>query len=115
MKVLIFVIALMVANFSYAQEQQFLYDDHAKRDPFVPLVSSAGMLVAYDADLAVNDLNLEGIVADARGNNVAIVNGKVVKVRDHIGPYVVDVISVDHVEFTQGTQRFTLGLKKGGM
>ena len=80
-----------------------------------PLVSSAGMLVAYDADLAVNDLNLEGIVADAKGNNVAVVNGKVVKVHDHIGPYVVDVIAFDHVEFLQGTQRFTLGLKKGGM
>ena len=115
MRVLIFVITLMAAGLGYAQEQKFLYDDHAKRDPFDPLVSSAGMLVAYDADLAVNDLNLEGIVVDAKGNNAAIVNGKVVKVHDHIGPYVVDVIAVDHVEFLQGTQRFTLGLKKGGM
>ena len=115
MRVFIFLIAFIAVTFSYAQEQSFVYDDHAKRDPFAPLVSSAGMLVAYDADLTVTDLTLEGIVADAKGNNVAIVNGKVVKVHDHIGPYVVDVIASDHVEFLQGTQRVTLGLKKGGM
>jgi len=61
----------------------------------------------------VNDLTLEGIVADAKGNNVAVVNGHVVGVGDHIGPYVVDVIALDHVEFLKGAQRFTLGLKKG--
>jgi hypothetical protein len=98
----------------YAQEA-FVYDDHGKRDPFVPLVSSAGMVVTYDEDLSVNDLVLEGIVADATGNNAAIVNGKVVKVHDEIGPYVVDVIAIDHVEFLKGTQRFILKLKKGGM
>jgi len=115
MRVLIFLIIYFAVIFSYAEEQSFVYDDHTKRDPFVPLISPAGMLVAYDTDLTVSDLTLEGIVADAKGHNVAIVNGKVVKVHDHIGSYVVDVIAVDHVEFLQGTQRFTLGLKKGGM
>lgn len=115
MRILVFVITLMVATFSYAEEQSFVYDDHAKRDPFFPLVSMSGTLVSYDEDLSVNDLVLEGVVADTKGNNAAIVNGKVVKVHDHVGPYVVDVISPDHVEFLQGTQRFTLELKKGGM
>src|SRR5471030_1931764 len=97
MRLLIFVL-LLSANSVYAQEA-FVYDDHGKRDPFVPLVSSTGMVVTYDEDLSVNDLVLEGIVADASGNNVAIVNGKVVKAHDQIGPYLVDVITVDHVEF----------------
>ena len=91
-EILIFVLILFFANSVYAQEA-FVYDDHGKRDPFVPLVSSAGMVVTYDEDLSVNDLVLEGIVADASGNNAAIVNGKVVKVHDQIGPYVVDVIA----------------------
>lgn len=115
MKLFIFVIALVVANLSYAQDQSFVYDDHGKRDPFVPLVSSSGTLIAYDADLAVNDLVLEGIVADAKGDDVAIVNGHVVRPHDHIGPYAIDVIASDHVELLKGTQRFILGLKKGGM
>ncbi len=114
MILLIFVLLLFPSNFVYAQEA-FVYDDHGKRDPFVPLVSSAGMIVAYDQDLSLNDLALEGIVADATGNNAAIVNGKVVKVHDKIGPYIVDVITIDHVEFLKDTQRFILKLKKGGM
>ena len=105
MRFLIFVLILFSANLVYAQDA-FVYDDHGKRDPFVPLVSSAGMVVTYDEDLSVNDLVLEGIVADASGNNAAIVNGKVVKVHDQIGPYMVDVIAVDHVEFLKGTERF---------
>jgi hypothetical protein len=114
MRFLIFVLILFSANSIYGQEA-FVYNDHGKRDPFVPLVSSDGMVVTYDEDLSVNDLVLEGVVADASGNNAAIVNGKIVKAHDQIGPYVVDVIAVDHVEFLKGTERFILKLKKGGM
>ena len=89
-----------------------MYDDHGKRDPFVPLVSSAGMVVTYDEDLSVNDLILEGIVTGASGDNAAIVNGKVVKPHDQIGPYVVETIAVDHVEFLKGTERFILRIKR---
>ncbi len=112
MRLFIFVLLLFCSNSVYAQEA-FVYNDHGKRDPFVPLVSSTGMVVTYDEDLSVNDLVLEGIVADTSGNNAAIVNGKVVKAHDQIGPYVVDVIAMDHVEFLKGTQRFILRLKKG--
>jgi hypothetical protein len=114
MRLLFFVLLFFFANFVYAQEA-FVYDDHGKRDPFVPLVSSAGMVVTYDEDLSVNDLVLEGIVSDASGNNVAIVNGKMVKAHDQIGPYTVDLIAADHVEFLKGTARFMLKLKTGGM
>jgi hypothetical protein len=111
MRIPYFVLILFFANSVYAQES-FVYDDHGKRDPFVPLVSSAGMVVTYDEDLSVNDLVLEGIVSDPSGNNAAIVNGKVVKVHDQVGPYVVDIIAIDHVEFLKGTDRFILKLKK---
>ncbi len=114
MRLPVFVLIFLIANSVYAQEN-FIYNDHGKRDPFVPLVSSSGMVVTYDEDLSVNDLVLEGIVADASGNNVAIVNGKIVKTHDQIGPYIVDLIAVDHVEFLKGTERFILKLKKGEM
>jgi len=108
---LAFVVLLFSSNLVYAQEA-FVYDDHGKRDPFVPLVSSAGLVVTYDQDLSVNDLALEGIVAGSSGDNAAIVNGKVVRNGDQIGPYVVDVIAVDHVEFLKGTERFILKIKR---
>ena len=114
MRFLTFMLVLISTNSVYAQEA-FVYDDHGKRDPFVPLVSSSGMVITYDQDLSVNDLVLEGIVADASGNNAALVNGKIVKAHDQIGPYTVDVIAADHVEFLKGTQRFILKLKKGSV
>src|ERR1700691_403318 len=104
MSFFIFVLIFLFTNSVYAQEA-FVYNDHGKRDPFVPLVSSSGMVVTYDEDLSVNDLVLEGIVSDASGDNVAIVNGKMVKAHDQVGPYVVEVIAEDHVEFLKGTDR----------
>ena len=92
-----------------------MYNEHGKRDPFMPLVSPDGIVVAYDEDLSVNDLVLEGVVADVSGKNVAIVNGKIVKAHDQIGPYVVDIITFDHVEFLKGTERFILKIKKEEM
>ena len=111
MRYLLLVLFFLFANVVYAEES-FVYNDHQKRDPFVPLVSSAGMVVTYDEDLSVNDLVLEGIVTDPSGNNAAIVNGKVVKIHDHIGPYVVDKIATDHVEFLKGTEQFIIKIKK---
>jgi hypothetical protein len=111
MKLPICMLVFLFSNSVYAQEG-FVYNDHGKRDPFVPLVSSSGMVVTYDEDLSLNDLILEGIVADVSGNNAAIVNGKVVKVHDQVGPYVVVDIASDHVDFLKGTESFTLKLKK---
>ena len=111
MKSLIYFLIVLFLNSVYAHAA-FVYNDHGKRDPFVPLVSSAGMLVTYDQDLAVNDLVLEGIVADASDNNVALVNGKLVKAHDQIGPYMVDSIGTDQVAFVKGAERFILRLKK---
>ncbi|MDE2027118.1 MAG: hypothetical protein KGK03_00785 [Candidatus Omnitrophica bacterium] len=114
MRRLILGLILLSVNSVYAYAD-FVYDDHGKRDPFVPLVSSAGMIVTYDEDLAVNDLVLEGIVTDPSGDNMAIVNGKIVKANDTIGPYHVEKIAFDHVEFLKGTEKFILKIKNGGM
>src|SRR5580698_7603988 len=104
MRIPYFVLILFFANSVYAQES-FVYDDHGKRDPFVPLVSSSGLVITYDEDLSVSDLALEGMVADPSVENVAIIDGKILKVNDHIGPYVIDAIALDHVEFLKGTEK----------
>ena len=114
MRIAPLVLILFFADSLYAQEN-FVYDDHGKRDPFVPLVSSSGMVITYDENLSLNDLVLEGIASDASGNNAAIVNDKVVKIHDTIGPYVVDAIGPDYVEFLKGGEKFVLKLKKGGL
>ncbi len=89
------------------------YDENGKRDPFSPLVNNTGIVAVYDADLSVTDLKLEGVMMDAGGQNLAIVNGKIVKAMDKIGPYVVESITVDHIELSKDQEKFALHLKKG--
>lgn len=105
---------VMAAVPAYAQQVNFTYDNHNKRDPFAPLVSSSGSVIAYDAELTVADMRLEGVLSDAKGQDLAIVNGKVVKPGDQIGPWQVEAIGADHADLVKGGERITLKLKKGG-
>ena len=114
-KLFIFMIVLLIANLGFAESRPVVYNDHGRRDPMSPLVSSFGLIISYDGDLSLNDLNLEGTMADATGGDVAIINGRIVKAHDHVGPYVVESIVGDHVELLKGTESFMLRMKKGGV
>src|SRR3989338_7069031 len=93
---------------SYAQDKgaPFIYDDHAKRDPFWPLVNSSGVIMNYYKDLFTTDMNLEGIIVDNSGNNVAIINGVIVTIGQPISQYVVSEIHSDHVTLKKGEESF---------
>ncbi len=97
----------------FAQENIFVYDAHGKRDPFAPLVSAGGTLISYESDLGPSDMALQGIMADANGNNLAIINGKVVKAADRVGAYEVESIDKDQVQLRKDQEQFSLRLKKG--
>jgi hypothetical protein len=93
----------------------FVYNEHGKRDPFGPLISPSGTMITYDSDITATDMNLEGIVLDSKGNNLAIINGKIVKAKERLGPYTVEAILNDHVELIQGQEHLTVKFKKGGV
>ena len=103
------------ASAALADVPAFVYNDHGRHDPFLPQVSAAGAVLTYEADLTANDMVLEGIVADAQGNNVAVLNGKVIKKGDVIGLYAVTAVGAQDVELTKGEEHFTVKLKKGSM
>lgn len=115
MRFLMLAVFFFTTSFIYAQEKAFVYDDHGKRDPFAPVVNASGAITVYDSNLSVVDLSLEGIVADAQAKNVAIINGKIVKVGDTIGPYAIESIAIDSVGLTKDQDHFTLKLKRGGI
>jgi len=96
------------------EQGHFVYDDHGKRDPFLPLVDGNGFIITYEDNLLLTDLVLEGIVLGGDDNtNLAIINGKVLKKGDKIGPFVVLHISAKSVLLGKGKQKFDLKLKKG--
>ncbi|MBI3601706.1 MAG: hypothetical protein HY209_02270 [Candidatus Omnitrophica bacterium] len=116
MKKLLWCLCLVMATAVYADEKAFVYNEHGKHDPFWPLVSPSGTRITYDDEvLTATDMMLEGIVTDSQGNNVAIINGKIVKAKDQIGSYAIETIANDHVDLVKGQERLTLKLKKGGV
>jgi hypothetical protein len=108
---LIFLFAMIVGI--KQSSANFVYNAHGKKDPFSPLVSSSGALVSYDGDVSAAEMTLEGIILDSSGKNLAIVNGKVVKVLDKVGTYTVEAIANDHVNLVKGEERVTVKIKKG--
>ena len=53
--VLIFCCMLGLASV-WAEEAPFVYDEHGKHDPFLPLVSASGAVITYETDLTTNDM-----------------------------------------------------------
>jgi hypothetical protein len=91
----------------------FTYDDHGRRDPLWPLVSPAGNIIDYEKkEFQFTDLKLEGIISGAGDKNLAIINGQILKVNDHVGSFVVTQIGKDTVVLMKDQREFTLELKK---
>ena len=100
------------SNFAFAQNAQFVYDDHGRRDPFWKLVSPSGAVLNYERDILISEMTLEGIIFDPHGKSFAIINSNVVKPKDYIGFYLVDAIEPRKVKLIKGQQEFVLELKK---
>lgn len=88
------------------------YDSHGRRDPLWPLVSPSGSILSYETEFQVTDMNLEGIISGAGGQNLAIINGQIVQGNDRLGPFTVTRIEKDSVVLRKDQQIFELKLKK---
>lgn len=89
--------------------QPFRYDAHGRRDPFVPLVrdgrfvgSSGGLQSSADKPV------LYGILWDAGGVSVALINDVEAKVGDTINGYEVKEIRQDAVVLSNGDESLVL-------
>ena len=97
---------------AWAGQDAFVYDDHGKRDPLWPLVSSAGNIINYDKEFQASDLKIEGIMLGVNGQNLAIINGQTVRKGDLLGAFAVAEIWENIVILKQGEQTFELKLNK---
>jgi len=109
--VLFLFLFLSSAAAAFAQDSDFVYDDHNQRDPFWPLVTPGGAIVNYETNFTVSEMVLEGVIVDARGG-LAIINGTVVEQGKQIGAYVVQKIEPDRVVLVKDGQESVLRLKK---
>lgn len=115
-KALCLICFLTMVSLALADDiKPFEYNDNSKKDPLEPLVDANGILVNDEAEVKAIDIVLEGIVADAEGRNLAILNGKVVKTGDKVASYTVGVITPSQVELLKGQEQLVIKMKKGVM
>ena len=114
MKKILYFFCFFTATIAGAQENKpFVYQDNGKKDPLGPLVAPNGVLISYDMEITSSDIVLEGVVTDAQGNNLAILNGKIVKKGDKVLSYDVGDISVNEVDLIKGQEHLKIKIKKG--
>ncbi|MDP1853583.1 MAG: hypothetical protein Q8L26_05225 [Candidatus Omnitrophota bacterium] len=83
---ILFYILFFVFGFLCASaEEQFVYNAKRKRDPMMPLVTPQGLIRDIKSLGAQEDLVLEGIIYDAQGKSLAIINGQIIKAGDSLG------------------------------
>lgn len=85
------------------------YEDGGRRDPFWRLVTPQGVIINYEGDLGFTDLVLEGLIMSG-DEPMAVINGKILRQGDRIGPFVVRRIGKDFVELEdqEGVHRLDL-------
>ena len=111
-RVIVLTVMLLIPYSVLAEQISFVYDDHGRRDPFWPLVTSTGVISDYDSDYSPSELVLEGIISDSQGKNMAIINGRIVKLDEQIGQYTVTKIDKESITLTTDKQKFEVKLKK---
>ena len=114
MRYVLVLIFVLCASAVVAEDSAFVYDDHGNRDPFWPLVSDNGSIISYETDFTITDLVLEGIMAGAEGQHVAIINGRIVKANDVLGSFVIIDVSPDVVILGKEDKKYEIRLKRGG-
>ena len=112
MRYVLVLIFVLYASAVVAEDAAFVYDDHGNRDPFWPLVSDNGSIVSYETDFTITDLVLEGIMAGAEGQHVAIINGRIVTTGDQLGNFTILDVQPEAVIIKKDNLKFELKLEK---
>ncbi|MDD5747056.1 MAG: hypothetical protein PHO30_07335 [Candidatus Omnitrophica bacterium] len=116
-KALVLLLGLSAAAYAKPTVREFTYDDHNKRDPFVPLVTKDGKILPgakTDSEMENEQILLEGIIWDPQGNSVAIMNGKLVKEQERVFDFQILKIKKDGVILQKGGKVRVFNLNRGG-
>jgi hypothetical protein len=115
--VLVCAAAALFAAEGAAQDTSAMpsYDSKDRRDPFIPLITQNTRVAAGLENVqTIDDILLEGIVWDAAGGSIAVLNGVIVKVGDAIGVVKVESIEEKEVELYINNIKHKIALSEEG-
>ena len=101
-------LALFLSGFSLVFGNEFSYDSHGKRDPFVSATSQN----FSNTELTHGELRLEGIVVDSKGQSYAIVNSEIVREGQVFSGFLLKKITEREVTFQKDDEIFNIPLRK---
>ncbi len=102
------VLILLLSDFSLVFAEEFRYDSHGKRDPFL----SPGSQIFEGSQLSHGDLRLEGIIVDQKGKSYAIVNSEIVSEGQMFEGFLLKKITSSEVIFEKDKENFKIPLRK---
>ena len=107
------VLSTLCGPFSAADD--YKYESHGKRDPFVPLVGIDKPAVSKLEDAtSIADIKVEGIVTRSGGKMAAILNGQIVKEGDRFGDIEIRKITKKAVTIVMGGKNYDIMLIEEG-
>lgn len=110
--VLLLLFGLCQNQLTMASEEQFLYDSHKRRDPFIPLVGPGAQTLGEQPSLALSSIKLEGIVVDPEQGSFVMVDGEMYQKGEKIGPYLIEKIEENRVTLKYNDKSYELALNE---
>ena len=108
--ILLALLGLLVLSYTYAEEETFIYQ-RSGRDPFWPWVTKDGKFIQGGGGSgSLEEVVLEGIIWDPRGDSLAMMNGKILRRGGRIGRFVIVAIGKEEVTLEAEGERYTLRL-----
>ncbi len=96
-------------DFSLAFAEEFRYDSHGRRDPFV---SPAEAFAVGSHQIGHGELRLEGVIIDQEGGSYAIVNSQIVKEGELFEGFLLKKIEPNRAFFEKGGEKFDVVLRQ---
>ena len=108
-------LALIVLFIAISSQAAGQYDAKGKRDPFVPLIGpDKDKALELEDIISADELVLEGIAVGTGGQNIAILNGRMVKENEKIGSLKIKKISKKSILILIADKEFSLDLSEPG-
>ena len=101
------ILCLILSHFSVAFAQEFRYDSHGQRDPFLPPAQGT-----VETIKTREEIHLEGIVFDPNQGSVAIVNGQMIKEGDSVAGLLLVKLEENKAVFERDGEAFEIVLNK---
>ena len=97
----------MIFDFSLVIAEEFRYDSHGRRDPFV----SPGQTVTAN-QMGRGELRLEGVIVDPKGTSYAIVNSQIVREGETYEGFLLKKVEPNQALFEKAGEYFEIVLRQ---